>query len=90
MATDWFVVKIQLSEFPRNESVLAYNEDKSILIERAASEEDVLLYAMAYVDEDDVLIIDLDQEVEGVEWQRCIRNSFPCALSTPAITTISM
>lgn len=75
MATDWFIVKIQLSEFPRNESVLAYNEDKSILIERAASEEDVLLldevhklYAMAYVDEDDVLIIDLDQEVEGVEW----------------------
>lgn len=55
--------------------MLAYNEDKSILIERAASEEDVLLldevrklYAMAYVDEDDVLIIDLDQEVEGVEW----------------------
>lgn len=75
MATDWFIVKIQLSEFPRNESVLAYNEDKSILIERAASEEDVLLldevrklYAMAYVDEGDVLIIDLDQEVEGVEW----------------------
>lgn len=75
MATDWFIVKIQLSEFPRNESVLAYNEDKGILIERAASEEDVLLldevrklYAMAYVDEDDVLIIDLDQEVEGVEW----------------------
>lgn len=75
MATDWFIVKIQLSEFPRNESVLAYNEDKSILIERAASEEDVLLldevrklYAMAYVDEDDVLIIALDQEVEGVEW----------------------
>lgn len=75
MATDWFIVKIQLSEFPRNESVLAYNEDKSTLIERAASEEDVLLldevrklYAMAYVDEDDVLIIDLDQEVEGVEW----------------------
>lgn len=75
MATDWFIVKIQLSEFPRNESVLAYNEDKSILIERAASEEGVLLldevrklYAMAYVDEDDVLIIDLDQEVEGVEW----------------------
>lgn len=29
MATDWFIVKIQLSEFPRNESVLAYNEDKS-------------------------------------------------------------
>lgn len=75
MATDWFIVKIQLSEFPRNKSVLAYNEDKSILIERAASEEDVLLldevrklYAMAYVDDDDVLIIDLDQEVEGVEW----------------------
>lgn len=75
MATDWFIVKIQLSEFPRNESVLAYNEDKSIFIERAASEEDVLLldevhklYAMAYVDDDDVLIIDLDQEVEGVEW----------------------
>jgi hypothetical protein len=75
MATDWFIVKIQLSEFPRNESVLAYNEDKSIFIERAASEEDVLLldevrklYAMAYVDEDGVLIIDLDQEVEGVEW----------------------
>jgi hypothetical protein len=75
MATDWFIVKIQLSEFPRNESVLAYNEDKSIFIERAASEEDVLLldevrklYAMAYVDEDDGLIIDLDQEVEGVEW----------------------
>ena len=75
MATDWFIVKIQLSEFPRNESVLAYNEDKSIFIERAASEEDVLLldevcklYAVAYVDEDDVLIIDLDQEVEGVEW----------------------
>lgn len=75
MATDWFIVKIQLSEFPRNESVLAYNEDKGIFIERAASEEDVLLldevhklYAMAYVDDDDVLIIDLDQEVEGVEW----------------------
>lgn len=75
MATDWFVVKIQLSEFPRNESVLAYNEDKSIFIERVASEEDVLLldevrklYAMAYVDDDDVLIINLDQEVEGVEW----------------------
>lgn len=75
MATDWFVVKIQLSEFPRNESVLAYNEDKSILIERKASEEDILLldevrklYAMAYVDDDDTLIIDLDKEVEGVEW----------------------
>lgn len=75
MATDWFVVKIQLSEFPHNESVLVYNEDRSIFIERAASEEDVLLldevrklYAMAYVDDDDVLIIDLDQEVEGVEW----------------------
>ena len=75
MATDWFIVKIQLSEFPRNESVLAYNEDKSIFIKRAASEEDVLLldevrklHAMAYVDEDDVLIINLDQEVEGVEW----------------------
>lgn len=75
MATDWFVVKIQLSEFPHNESVLVYNEDKSILIERAASEEDVLLldevrklYAMAHVDDDDMLIIDLDKEVEGVEW----------------------
>lgn len=75
MATDWFIVKIQLSEFPRNESVLAYNEDKSIFIERAASEEDVLLldevrklYAMAYVDDDGVLMVDLDQEVEGVEW----------------------
>lgn len=55
MATKWFIVKIQLSEFPRNESVLAY---KSIFIEHAASEEDILLldnvrklYAMAYVDD---------------------------------------
>lgn len=75
MTTEWFVVKIQLSEFPRNESVLAYNEDKSIFIERKASEEDILLlddarklYAMAHVDDDDMLIIDLDKEVEGVEW----------------------
>lgn len=75
MATKWFIVKIQLSEFPRNESVLAYNKDKSIFIEHAASEEDILLldnvrklYAMAYVDDDGVLMVDLDQEVEGVEW----------------------
>lgn len=75
MATKWFIVKIQLSEFPRNESVLAYNEDMSIFIEHAASEEDILLldnvrklYAMAYVDDDGVLMVDLDQEVEGVEW----------------------
>lgn len=75
MAADWFIVKIQLSEFPRNESVLVYNEDKSIFIERKASEEDILLlddarklYAMAYVDKDGMLIIDLDQEVEGDEW----------------------
>lgn len=75
MTTEWFVVKIQLSEFPRNESVLVYNEDKSIFIERKASEEDILLlddarklYAMAHVDDDDMLIIDLDKEVEGVEW----------------------
>lgn len=75
MATKWFIVKIQLSEFPRNKSVLVYNESMSIFIERTASEEDILLldnvrklYAMAYVDDDGVLMVDLDQEVEGVEW----------------------
>lgn len=75
MAIKWFIVKIQLSEFPHNENVLVYNEDMSIFIEHAASEEDILLldnvrklYAMAYVDDDGVLMVDLDQEVEGVEW----------------------
>lgn len=75
MATKWFIVKIQLSEFPHNENVLVYNEDMSIFIEHAASEEDILLldnvrklYAMAYVDDDGVLMVDLGQEVEGVEW----------------------
>lgn len=75
MNNPWFVVKVQLSECPRNKSVLAYNEDKSIFIERAASEEDILLldearklYAMAYVDDNDVLNIDLDKKVEDVAW----------------------